>query len=205
MGAKILTPLENNLLELNARKIYPRPEIKDLELMKSSAVPSIIIEFYELHDGIQFKWTSTENESIGGDINISKHIWLLSDDQSLIDQCDMDSQMDERLRHFRLWDVPTMNTMVGFYHNTETGFSKSLYFYTQGATFAKSIELDVEGYLTMAVEAAGFYYWQQVLIDIRTNSESPETKKFKEWMPKLFPDFSWDTFTELYESLRIEK
>jgi hypothetical protein len=54
----------------------------------------------------------------------------------------------------------------------------------------KSLDICLEGYIDLAIHARAFSYWQQVLIDIQQGTESPETRKFKEWMPKIFKDFN---------------
>jgi hypothetical protein len=204
LGSKLFSSIDSQFIELDSRTIPPAASEEEMDLMKEVQISSSLENFYKIHNGLNYQWTSVDNPDVGGNIQFNKHIWLLRDDQSLTDQCDMDPNMDERLRHFRVWDVPTMNTMVGFLHSSETGFSRSLYFYTQGTTYAKSLELDVDGYLNMAYESAGFYYWQQVLLDIINESETPETRKFKEWMPKLFPDFNWDDFLAKYQELRLK-
>ncbi len=67
------------------------------------------------------------------------------------------------------------------------------------------IHIDFEGYMKLLGETKGFLYWQKAILGYLSGSESFETKNFKEVMPKLFPDFSYDKFIELYESLRIDK
>ena len=54
-------------------------------------------------------------------------------------------------------------------------------------------------------ETKGFLYWQKTILDYLNGTESSETKNFKKEMPKLFPEFDYDKFIELYESLRIDE
>lgn len=174
-----------------------------VENLNNDLVHDQVEEIYSYSDGFNAHWNLDETGEIGGRFHIPELRFHLMNDQSLIDQCDMDSSMDERLRRFRVIDTPTMNTMVGYFVSENDEPSESLYFYTQGAQFAKSLDINFSSYLDLAMESKFFYYWQQVLIDIQRDTESPETKKFKEWMPKIFTDFNWEAFVEKYNSLRI--
>ncbi len=173
------------------------------ENLETSFLHDRVGEIYNYSDGFNAYWNLDETGEIGGRFLIPELRFHLMNDQSLINQCDMDSSMDERLRRFRVIDTPTMNTMVGYFVSENNVPSESLYFYTQGSQFAKSLDINFSSYLDLAMESKFFYYWQQVLIDIQRDTELPETKKFKEWMPKIFKDFNWETFVEKYNSLRI--
>lgn len=74
-----------------------------------------------------------------------------------------------------------------------------------GDKWVSGLDLDVEGYFKMAFASKVFFYWQVVLIDIKEGTLSDETKTFKKEMPKIFTDFHWDEFVNLYESLRLSK
>ena len=198
-------PLENEKIisEFDCFLFLPVSHLT--ENMETSFLHDRVEEIYNYSDGFNAYWNLDETGEIGGRFLIPELRFHLMNDQSLINQCDMDSSMDERLRRFRVIDTPTMNTMVGYFVSENNEPSESLYFYTQGAQFAKSLDINFSSYLDLAMESKFFYYWQQVLIDIQRDTESPETKKFKEWMPKIFTDFNWETFVEKYNSLRISK
>jgi hypothetical protein len=51
----------------------------------------------------------------------------------------------------------------------------------------------------------GFGWWQNALVEIHSGNPMPNVASFKEKMPLIFPDFSWDAFAALYEEVRIDK
>ncbi len=106
------------------------------------------------------------------------------------------------LKYYKALDLISDQHTVGFLHEADFE-ANSLYYHI--SPYADLYSLDFEGYMQMAFEAKIYYYWPKVLLDIQSNSESRETKDFKENMPKVFEDFSWDAFVKQYESLRLSK
>ncbi len=67
------------------------------------------------------------------------------------------------------------------------------------------MHVDFEGYLKLLGMSKGYLGWQNALIIIHSKKDSGMADSFKLNMPLLFPDFNWDEFVKLYESLRIDK
>ena len=94
------------------------------------------------------------------------------------------------------------NGCVGFFVNRSD--KKGLYLYAfEGDT--EPLHLNFEGYLKLLIESKGFGWWQNSIVEILTKESQPNVRSFKEYMPKLFPNFNYESFVELYESLRIDK
>jgi hypothetical protein len=61
------------------------------------------------------------------------------------------------------------------------------------------------GYIKLLEIFKGFGWWQNALVQISTGKHQSSVDSFKEKMPQIFPNFNWDQFVALYESLRINK
>ncbi len=91
---------------------------------------------------------------------------------------------------------------VGFFVNREDKLGLYLYKF-DGETHP--LHIDFDGYLKLLGLSKGFGWWQNALVEISTGEHQPNVDDFKEKMPQIFPDFSYDKFIKLYESLRIDK
>lgn len=173
--------------------------------LRNNKINDLIIQEYNESDGFNIFWWKDSSKKIGGKIKFNPSEFLLKNEPVLDIECQMDPEMDQELKYFRFLDVPTMNSQVGFFVLPDKEPSKNLYFKMAGDKWASDLDLDVEGYLKMALVSRVFYYWQLVLIDIQNDNESEETKIFKKEMSKIFSDFNWNEFVNLYQSLRLSK
>ncbi len=156
-------------------------------------------EYYELYNGLIVNWKLKEGEESGC-------IKILKLDKIFIDGKDMvyfdHTPEDSVLRDFYIVDFFVDEACVGIYAN-HPELPGIHYFDFENQTYP--LHVDFEGYMKLLGETKGFLYWQKVILDHLSGSESYETKNFKEIMPSLFPDFDYDKFIELYESVRIDK
>ncbi|WP_299211845.1 hypothetical protein [uncultured Dokdonia sp.] len=90
---------------------------------------------------------------------------------------------------------------VGFYIGRED--KKGLYLVHSDSSVSP-LHVDFEGYLELLSLSRGFGWWQNTLVEISTGKHQPNVDIFKENMPKIFPDFDYKEFKNLYESLRID-
>lgn len=95
-----------------------------------------------------------------------------------------------------------INGMVGFF--TDRSDKKGLYLMHSDSSMS-ALNVDLDGYLRLLGMSKGFGWWQNALVEIHTGKTMPNVADFKEKMPKIFPDFSWDAFVSLYEEVRIDK
>jgi hypothetical protein len=68
---------------------------------------------------------------------------------------------------------------------------------------ATNLQLNMSAYIQMMSGSKCFLYWQYALIEILDGKENPISQRFKEWMPKLFTDFNWEKYVELYNQLKL--
>ncbi len=163
-----------------------------------------LLEFYkEISDGFRIKWFSDEEKGIGGNIHFMEMKHVLADQKgNLYD--DQDIQMNDLIQYYKPFDLISETFSCGFLI-TPDFVSTSIYCHNSPDPETYDLDLDFAGYMEMAYEAKIFQYWPKVLLDIKANYESAETKAFKEHMPKIFEDFDWDSFVQKYESLRLSK
>lgn len=158
-------------------------------------------KFYKKFDGLLFKWEAIDdNPDNFGSINILKTKDAFADGKDLVffDHTPDDSP----LRDFYIIDFFVDEACVGVYGN-HPELPGMHYFEFENETYP--LYVDFEGYMKLLGETKGFLYWQKAILDHLAHSESFETKNFKEVMPRLFPDFSYEKFIELYESVRIDR
>ena len=163
-----------------------------------------ILELYKSNsDGFKIQWYTDDSRAIGGQMEFPEMKHVLGSWQGILFE-EEDLQRNPHLKYYKALDLISEQHTVGFLHGADFE-ANSLYYHISPYSDLYSLDLDFEGYMQMAFEAKIYYYWPKVLLDIQSNSESKETQDFKENMPQLFEDFSWDDFVKKYESLRLSK
>ncbi len=66
-----------------------------------------------------------------------------------------------------------------------------------------SLNVDFEGYFELLCASYGFQNWQYAVLFKEYGVGEAFHNDFKESMPLLFPDFSYEEFIKLYESLKL--
>jgi hypothetical protein len=112
---------------------------------------------------------------------------------------------DSPLKHFKILDQFVNEACCGFYTlESKAGSPKLIYYYDFSNT-PVSLQLTIEEYINMMVEARGFLYWQKVLTDHLQGVESPHTVLMKQDLNKIFPEFNFDSFIAKYNDLSKSK
>ncbi|WP_010521974.1 hypothetical protein [Aquimarina agarivorans] len=206
-----LNELENKLFEVESTleqwDYWANLPISDEIVNKANEVrfdDEIIKEYKKKSNGRKIKWWKDSSKGIGGSINLLKMESMFEKDIAIIDELKVNEYLDKDLEFFRAIDIPSMNEEVGFFMIPDKKPTIDIYYRLAGENVS-SLDLNFKGYLEMAFESKVYAYWQKVLVDIQDNEASPEVIIFKENMPKIFNDFSWEAFVEKYESLRLSK
>ncbi len=203
------------LLEITKRKSddSPRSYLKKVK----DQLPQQIQDFYACCNGIKLEWTTKADAPVQamGSINLLPI-------QNLIERNTMD--LEEEVKEIEGWlfntnhkevfpnlkgafhsfDLFMSDATIGFF--SEEPNTKELYKHTFGISF-ESLKVDFEGYFQLLCKSYGFLWWQNVIIHREYGQEDGYAKyehdEFKTKMPQLFPDFDFDEFIALYESLKI--
>jgi len=178
----------------------------DDDVLTEKLNPDLVFVYKELANGFIINWVADDENDIRGRMHFLSIKNLFYDRKGTFYN-EEDIEKDRDICYFKPLDLITEEAECGIYINPKDSEyrNKCIYYYDASDLEIHNLDLDFRGYLEMAFEAKIFFYWPKVLLDIQSNSESPETKRFKTEMPKLFPDFNWDAFVEKYESLRLSK
>lgn len=172
-----------------------------LDSLNEEQARSALIDFYKLYDGFSYKWSSEAKESIGGRISFMRLQHVFQDwEGRLFDSEDIEE--NDLIQYFHPFDLITEEAQCGILIGQPFEDSE-IYYNESGSPETDGLDVDFAGYLQMAYESRVFMYWPKVLLDIQTGEESVETKRFKEHMPQIFPDFTWENYLAIYESLRL--
>ena len=194
-----ISPFE--LLELiNIKKINLEPSGVDEIYPNMLGLDQSYNEFASFYDCYQLEWDSVTPSNEQGLINIQSYQNVTANQKNLVyfDHTPEDSP----LRDFHIVDFFVDEACVGIYSNHPE--LKGMHFFEfENNTYP--LNVDFEGYMRLLGETKGFLYWQKVILEYLEGREGPTTINFKEKMPQIFPDFSWDAFVALYEEVRIDK
>ena len=197
-----LLEAEEDLKTIKEVKYRYNSTLKDdlLELNLLEVTHPNITEFYkEVADAFQLNWKKDENSF--GFIQLAEMKHLLAGANGNGIYFDEDLPQDADIRFFHPLDFPTPETYVGFIIKPDTIY-QSVY-YLHGDNELSNLDLDFHGYTEMAYEARVFNYWQLVLLEYTKGNSSEITETFKTEMPQIFPDWTWESFIEKFESLRL--
>ena len=176
-----------------------RKDAYDQALSNYGATESFPAE-YRAVNGFEIVWNSKADPASTGIIKFLKVEQVLSSWEEIFYFKDIHGE-DHEMRKYRPLDMPTGELSVGMF--SDTGKSSSLYLLKRGND-PIPLDLDIFGYLELAIQSRGFVYWQRVLASHKQGIENePATATMEAGMKELFPDFSMGSFLELYDSLRL--
>lgn len=159
------------------------------------------IDLYRAYNGLKIDWATDDERKTGGRMHFLSMEEVIKSWEGYLYEDDEVAE-DADIRFFHPFDLISEEAQCGIIIDPNSDI-KSIFYNYSGEMEIYSLDLDFKGYLEMALEAKVFYYWPKVLLDIKNNEESEETKKFKEEMPKIFKDFNFNQFVDKYNSLRI--
>ena len=174
---------------------------------RSTQLPGTLAPFYAYRDGFLVKWNEKEGEDpdVFGSINIRPLADLFD---GLLVELDPSVGYVINANHaqpisptgvFRPLDFFVDEACVGFF--SDYGSKDELYYHDFGISFY-SLKTDFAGYVTLLAHSYGYAYWQQVILNHEYGYRTDAAGRFKEDMPRLFPDFDYQAFIALYESVK---
>lgn len=195
---------QNNNIVIKKLELNKQPAAyADMDYVKGrKTVNARFLQFYSECNGITINWQAKEDDNgeIAGKVN------LLPFNQAIVNWKGVvyfdDTPENDLIRRFFIIDFFVDEACAGFYATAEQ--KPDMFYYPfEGEPF--NLELDINGYSKMLVEAKGFRYWQLAIKELITGSENHNSKIFKQHMPQLFPDFNFEDFEQRFNSLRLHK
>jgi hypothetical protein len=189
----------NNIQVNTCRLTFSAPK-KVMDRAQKMKVPQQILSFYEKSDGFELDWEMlrTPDPDVLGTVKILPLAQLIQDWKDVVYFNDI--ELDDPIQSFCPFDFFADEACVGMY--LEENFDNSLYLYKFDLDPFR-LDLDISGYIELLVAARGFFYWPKVIKALKTNTENYESERFRLFMPQLFPNFSFEEFSNTYENLRI--
>ena len=165
-------------------------------------LPNDIRKFYSIRNKWKVVWKTTDEANCQAEGSID----FLPLEEVLQDVWDNSlggNDWNPEMKGFRPLDMfYDIDGFVGFYIDRPE--KKGLYLQHSDSSVSP-LHVDLEGYLKLLGMSKGFGWWQNALVEIHSGNPMPNVASFKEKMPLIFPDFSWDAFEALYEEVRIDK
>ena len=197
----IWNSIKGKISSLEIDNIVPRAQKIDFSKYKDIDDKNIL-RFYRCLDWWKLSWKSKPES----DIKAEGIFEFISFERIMNDAWDDDlggNDWAPDMKGFRPLDMfYDGDGFVGFYIGRKD--KKGLYLLHSDSSVSP-LHIDFEGYLKLLSISKGFGWWQNALVEISTGKHQPNVASFKENMPKIFPDFNYEEFISLYESLRIDK
>ena len=196
---KLLAAKKKTLITLETWFNNPLVPFFDIENYR---LPSSFLEIYKDSNGIRIQWQATNIEQAYGEMEFLKMEAVLSSWEGSIYEPE-DLEFNEMLEFFHPFDQVSPEILCGFMITPNETY-QSIYLNIAGETDTSCLNIDFDGYITMLYESRAYKNWPIILLDIQNNDlESPLISDFKSDMPMLFPDFDWDKYVTIYESLKL--
>lgn len=198
----ILLELKNDLLNIEGiefTKEWVSTQVEPQQIPQE--LPIKVKRYFSEVDRFQIEWIHNDLKEIPnaiGKINLLPVQTVFSDWEDVVWL--KGTPMEATMKDFRVLDYFVNEACVGFFEN---GQADSLYFYDFHEPPQK-LFLNFEGYVQMLRASYGFFYWQLVILFILKGKAYTEVTNFKNYMPRIFPNFSFHNFLKLYEKVRIE-
>ncbi|MBN3939314.1 MAG: hypothetical protein V7L21_03230 [Nostoc sp.] len=191
-----------NNIQVNTCELTFSAPKKVRDKAQDMGIPQEILSFYENSNGFELDWEMLSSP----DPDVLGRVKILSLGEVIQDWKDVvyfeDTELDDPILNFRPFDFFVDEACVGIY--LEEDFDNSLYLY-QFDSDPFRLDLDIFGYIELLIAARGFLYWQNVIKSLKTESDNSEAERFRVFMPQIFSNFSFEEFSNTYESLRLSK
>jgi hypothetical protein len=162
-----------------------------------------VLDYYEIANGINIKWKAADetlvSHEIVGSIKVNPFTQVVKDWSGVV--FFEKDPMDSPRRKFFPLDFFADEAAVGF--STLEGSRDRLYLYQFEGDLIP-LDVNFKSYLTLMLQAKGCVYWQYLILEIKENEENEVSKRIKQFLPAVFPDFSFDKFKSSYSQLMVK-
>ncbi|MFN8309772.1 MAG: hypothetical protein U0T73_07405 [Chitinophagales bacterium] len=182
----------------NGNKVSDNEKQRLLDL----GIPERFIDDFEAFFGFKIKWRSLPDTGVeaGGSVNVMKLPMVFSDwkGQTYFNN----TPEDDVTRDFKIVDFYFDEHASGILFGKQKDFT--FHNAALNGSAPKSLDLDINGYIEMMMISKGYAHWQLVVEYVLYGGYWEEhTENFKEKMPKLFPDWTWEAWLKKFEEVRL--
>jgi hypothetical protein len=162
-----------------------------------------VLDYYAVQNGIDIKWKAAdaslvENEMVGA-VKLNLFSEVVKDWSGVVF---FDNEpADSARRKFFPVDFFTDEAAAGFC--TKEEYRAMMYFFQFEGDLIP-LHVTFSSYLQLMLHAKACYYWQYLIMAIENKEENTVSERIKQYLPKVFPGFSFDDFEALYNKLRIK-
>ena len=193
---------ENESIDIKALELNDyAANAPDLEYVEGrKTVDKLFIDLYKELNGVVIDWAAKEarHDDVLGKAKI------LPFQESIVNWKGIvyfdDTPEDSIIRRFFPFDFFVDEACAGILATVEQ--KPNIYLYQfEGEPF--DLKVDINGYCELLIEAKGFRYWQMMIKEILTGTENYNSKLVKEYLPQLFPEFSFKQFEDKFHTLYL--
>jgi hypothetical protein len=166
-------------------------------------IESTVLDYYELNNGINIQWKSADTELLQnemvGTVKVNAFSQVVKDWDGVV-FFDADAADSERRKFFPL-DFFADEAAAGFC--TKEGWRNMLYLFRFEGDLIP-LYVNFKSYLQLMLIAKGTIYWQYLVVELTSGQENEVSARIKKYLPSVFPDFSFQSFENLFNELRIK-
>jgi|GEM_PF-2238086 len=172
------------------------------QLEKRGKVEKTVLDFYGVSDGFEIDWepidASLEEQEMFGRVKVNPFQDVVRNWSGVV-YFD-DEPQNSPLRQFFPLDFFVNEAAVGFC--SLEGYRNMMFLFRFEGDLIP-LYVNFESYLKCLLVAKGCLYWQYLIVELLTGKENEMSRRIKEFLPRLFPDFSFQSFEKLFADVRI--
>jgi hypothetical protein len=174
------------------------------QLEKGGKVEKTVLDFYGVSDGFEITWepvdVSLEEHEMFGRVKVNPFQQVVRNWSGVV-YFDDEPQNSPRRQFFPL-DFFVSEAAVGFC--SLEGYRNMMFLYLFEGDLIP-LYVNFESYLKCMMVAKGCVYWQYLIVELISGEENEMSRRIKEFLPRLFPNFSFQSFEKLFNEVRIQR
>jgi len=172
------------------------------ELSASGKIEKTVLDFYRVSDGFEISWqpveSSLEEHEIVGKVKVNPFQKVVRNWSGVVYFGD-EPENSPRRKFFPV-DFFVPEAAAGFC--SLEGYRNMMYLFKFEGDLIP-LYVDFKNYLRCMLAAKGCLYWQYLLLELFSGTENAVSSRIKEFLPRLFPEFTFRSFENLFNEVRV--